>query len=245
MHKEKMEPLEDWIQRMQKLLNQDKPYTKEERGKMECNYYESAYYEPGTELIIQFIMKWYPQLHNAGPDFAPYIKTISETVFTTLLHRLWENVKYNRDHKSPCDIPNLEFDELVDLLKMMRHSEPSLLTEQDMTDPEYSGFNEENKRELMKEINEDSIKSWKYIDGYTRDFIGCMQRLFFGMWPELMDMESEWWPLYEYDMLEQSHVVKDRADIISSVHRKGLDAKWLDEDSLTIMNKLTEREKPV
>ena len=225
MLKKKPEPLEDWIQRMQKLLNHGKPYTKEERDKMECNYYESVYYDEGTELLVQFILKWHPELQDAPQSLAPYIKTLAQTTFTTLLHRVWENVNYNRQHKSPRDIPNLEFDKLTELLKGMRLKEPSVVTEQDVNGRGFSGFDENDKIELIKEINEGEIKGWKFLSGYARDFISCMQPVFFEMWPELIDMESEWWLLYEFDMLSQSNSLRDRAYTIANEHSKEADAK--------------------
>jgi hypothetical protein len=238
---EPLEPLEDWMKRMETILNKGKPYTKEGHDRMEHMYYESAYRELAAQLLINFMLKWHPPLQHAPPDFTPYIKDAAMKNFTQLYNRMWQIVLYNRQHKSPRDIPKTDFDGLMDVLKRMRLKEPVLKTAQDIDERGFSHWSEKKKMEFAAEINEDNMRSWKWLNDYTHEFIDWMQQLFFQMWPELDKMESEWWLLYEFDMLSQCGRLRDDAYDIQNVYEAGLDAKVLDEGPVAISERLRQK----
>jgi hypothetical protein len=243
MENDELEPLEDWLKRMEKLLNKGKPYTKEGHDKMEHMYYESAYRDLAAQLLVNFMLKWHPPLQHVSPDFTPYIKDVAMKNFTRLYNRIWENVLYNRQLKSPRDIPKTDFDGLMDVLKCMRLKEPVPETVQDMNDSGFSHLSEKDKMEFAAENYEDNMRSWKFLSDYTHEFISWMQQLFFKMWPELEQMESDWWLLYEFDMLSQCNRLRDETYNIQNVYEAGLDAKVLDEGPVAISEMLNEKRR--
>ena len=240
MTEEKTEPFNDWIVCMQKIANNGKPYSKVQRSKMECEYNEMVYAPFGGALLRHFLFKWYPRLENARPGFEPYINQFIESTFSALLKRMWENVTYNRESKKPSDIPGLDFQKILKLLEKMRRSKPAEVTEQDYADDSCFNFDEEGKKEFIKEINESNLKSWNYLSSYCREFISHLQPLFFKIMPELLDMDSEWWLLYEFDLISAQDDFKFDADRISNVHDNGLEAKWLEEKYQVLHAKLQE-----
>ena len=197
--------------------------------------------EPYIPALTEFLLKQNPALACCDKHFIRHIHKRCELICFELFEHIWRIIVHNRHGKSPYDFPKLKFEIIKKKLK--EKAPPEILTAENFVDKDflYSMTKEEQDR-MLTDWNLDSFTAWKFKEEYITSFTGVAQEILLKQIPELMELNSEWWLVYEYLFRLKTFDLKDDADKISFVIKSGLTGDWLDKDKRELKKKLDEIE---